>query len=59
MHGATVRYIAIYDLSEPNMPAVGHEVKNLRLDRCLVKSSPFQVVPGNLGVGRGFGNFGN
>lgn len=33
---ATVRYIAIYDLSEPNMSAVCHEVKHLRLNRCLV-----------------------
>jgi len=50
-----VRDIAVDDLSHGDMTAICGDVEGLRLDTGVGKSSPFQVVPRQLGVRHGLG----
>lgn len=54
MHKASgvqiIRHVTIDDLSKSDQAVVPQEVEALRLHACRVHLSPFQVLPGHLGV---------
>lgn len=48
---AVLRYVAVDDLSEANVAALGGEVEGLRLDACRIHRVPLQVLLLELRVG--------